>query len=176
MLFGWADYRASQNDPVWRNWGIYRLNGGRSATDAVAPRGMETGVKNMITEVRGFIGTWCQPAAATPPWQMYGAQHYLTGRSAAFLTANYNAVGLSEPGLVNASVNSILSKRPVVIGTGWMTHYPLMWGWMVRTKQEWYGRVSEQYFKVNQGWGEASDWVAPGTWFCGQLLPVPNQP
>jgi hypothetical protein len=108
---------------------------------------------------------------------MYNARHYLAGRSAAFITSDYNPFGFSDPGLVHAAIVSVANSRtPVVIGTGFMSHYPLMWGWMMRQRQEWYGIETQHYFKVNQGWGDASAWIAPNTWYCGRLSPVPNNP
>jgi hypothetical protein len=67
-----------------------------------------------------------------------------------------------------------------VIGIGWLSHYPLAFGyaWQQRTVQHcfiwcWNDTVTDQCFYVNEGWGGggAGDWVDASTWFAGQIFP-----
>jgi hypothetical protein len=182
MLFGWADRQAATGNAYWApRTGIYRQNGGRGA-DAVAPLTQDAGVRNMIVELHNDVGTFCAfGSGATAPWTMPGAWQYLNGRTGARLRADWNSVGIHEDGLRDRAIDSIVNRRtPAVIGTGWLSHYPLAFGyaWQRRTVRHcfiwcWDDVVTDRCFYVNNGWGGggAGEWIDASTWFAGQLFP-----
>lgn len=182
MLFGWADYQASIGNGAWAGrWGIYRQNGGYGA-DAVAPKYMDTGIQNISWELRNRIGTFCAfGSGATAPWDMGQASGYLSGRSGIGLTTHYNVFGFSEDRLRDYAINSIKYRRtPAIIGTGWLSHYPLAYGYaqqsrVVRKCFLWHCWDEVEYnrwFYVNQGWGGSGNgWVPASTWFAGEINP-----
>ena len=178
MLFGWADHQSWIGNPMWiRRGGIYRVNGGPGpqTPNADAPIVMAyPGVFNMIWEIRGYLGTWCVfGAGPTLPWRMADAHWYLYGRSYAWIDTRYNSVGWSEDRLMNGAADSIIfNHTPAIIGTGWLNHYPLAWGYASRTYHYGLGFThTVRYFYVNQGWGGESEWVSASTWFAGYLIP-----
>ncbi len=184
MLFGWADYQAAIGNSYWQpRWGLYRENGGRGR-DAVAPRHMSSGVKNMTWEIREAIGTWCVyssvlslRAAPTPPWQMPGAVQYLQGRTGTRLRAAWNPIGIHMDALRRFAANSIVTRHtPAVIGTGFFSHYPLAYKYAYRYRQAdfLFFRWTEyqRLFYVNQGWGGGGNgWIPASTWFAGEIYP-----
>ncbi len=181
MLFGWADNQAAIGNPTWvGRWGLYRENGGYGA-DAVAPRFMDTGVRNMTWEIRNRIGTFCAFGnGPTFPWRMSDASGYLAGRSGARIRTHYHVLGISTGGLRERARNSIRDRRtPAIIGTGWLNHYPLAYGYAWRSRRTWAcaicpWKVTEysRWFYVNQGHGGGNNgWVSASTWFAGELLP-----
>ncbi len=181
MLFGWADHQAALGNPGWvgRN-GIYRVNGGYGA-DADAPLYMDTGVQNMTWEIHNRIGTWCVLGSGpTFPWDMSGAAGYLAGRSYTQLFTHYDVFGIHEDRLRDYARDSIIYRHtPAIIGTGWLNHYPLAYGyaWQSRTVScawyEFWCSTRTEYnraFYVNQGWGGSGNgWVSAGTWFAGEI-------
>lgn len=182
MLFGWGDRQAeSGTNAYWapRN-GLYRFNGGRGAND-LAPIPMTEGIRNVIRELHGQLGTFCIfGSGATWPWEMDDAVEYLNGRSFTRLQADWNSVGWHEDGLRERARNSIRDRAtPAIIGTGWLSHYPLAYGyaWQRRIVRRcfvfcWDTEVYDRWFYVNQGWGGAgNDWVEAGTWFAGEIYP-----
>ena len=180
MLFGWADHQAWLNNPRWAHrWGIYRVNGGYGA-NADAPgymgpnQGYYHGIYNMTWEIKGYLDTLCIfGAGPTWPGWMADAQDYLYGRSYAHVDTRYNILGWSENRLMNDAANSIIfNKTPAIIGTGWLNHYPLAWGYSSRTYYYGWGFTrTTRYFYVNQGWATTNEWVSASTWFSGELLP-----
>ncbi|HYH96607.1 hypothetical protein, partial [Hyalangium sp.] len=181
MLFGWGDFQASAGSPAWtKRWGLYRANGGYGS-NAVAPVSNDTGVRNMTWELRNRVDTFCNPfndSGATAPWNMGDASGYLTNRSGASLSTHYNVLGIHETRLREKARNSIRDRKvPAIIGTGWLTHYPLAYGyrWRSRTVKKcfifcWTDTEYQRNFYVNQGWnGSNNGWVSSGTWFAGQL-------
>ncbi len=181
MLFGWADHQAEVGNPNWAGrQGIYRVNGGYGA-NADAPLTMDAGVRNMTWEIRNRIGTWCAfGSGPTFPWDMSDAAGYLAGRSYTRLFTHYNVLGIHTDGLRNRARDAIIYRHnPAIIGTGWLNHYPLAYGyaWRSRTVScEWYEfwcSTKTEYnrsFYVNQGWGGSSNgWVSAGTWFAGEI-------
>lgn len=185
MLFGWVDVQAAKSGSNWwqSRWGIYRQNGGRGA-DAVAPRELDQGVRNMVWEIRTAMGTWCNPFnqnAATFPWSMDMAAAYLIGRTNVRLETYYNFAGITESRLRDKAKHHIWNyAAPVVIGTGWLNHYPLAWQYASRKRvvercflwQCWKESEYQMWFYVNQGWGGDDDgWVPANTWFAGYLKP-----
>lgn len=184
MLMGWGDFQASVNNPTWANrWGLYRASGGYGS-NAVAPATMDSGVRNMTWELRNRVGTFCNPfndSGATAPWNMDGAGGYLTNRSGASLSTHYNVLGIHETRLREKARDSIIDRKvPAIIGTGWLTHYPLAYGyrWRNRTVKKcvlficWNDTEYQRQFYANQGWGgNGNGWIGAGTWFAGQLYP-----
>jgi hypothetical protein len=135
---------------------------------------MTEGVRNMIREIRAHCGTWCVPNGngATNPWDMHRANLFLADRTSLRVDAQYNGVGVAEDRLMAIARDAIkLDDTPAVIGTGWLEHYPLAWGYKLRSKVEWWGTVHERKFYVNQGWGGAGDgWINASTWFAGTIV------
>jgi hypothetical protein len=181
MLFGWGDFQASVGHPTWtKRWGLYRVNGGYGS-NAVAPSSMDPGVRNMTWEVRNRVDTFCNifnDSGATAPWNMSDASGYLKNRSGATLSTHYNVLGIHETRLREKARNSIRDRKvPAIIGTGWLTHYPLAYGyrWRSRVVKKcfifcWHETEYQRNFYVNQGWsGNSNGWVSSGTWFAGQL-------
>ena len=182
MLFCWADYQASHGNGYWAGrTGLYRQNGGRGA-DAIAPLNMDEGVKNVIRELHSEVHTFCAfGSGATCPWDMPGAWNYLNGRTGTQGRADWDSLGISEDGLRDRVIDSIVNRHtPAVIGTGWLSHYPLAFGyaWQTRTVRHcfiwcWDETVTDRCFYVNEGWGGggSGDWVEASTWFAGQIFP-----
>jgi hypothetical protein len=183
MLFCWGDYQAEHGNAYWapRN-GLYRQNGGRT-TNAIAPLTQDAGVVNVIKELNGNVHTFnAFGSGATCPWDMPGAVNYLNGRTGTQLICNWNSFGISEGGLRDRVIDSIVNRHtPAVIGTGWLSHYPMAFGyaWQNRTIRHsfllwsWDEVVTDRSFYVNQGWGGggSGDWVNASTWFAGQIVP-----
>lgn len=178
MLFGWGDHRAREQDPTWLGrFGLYRENGGYGV-DAHAPLFQDNGVNNMMWEIRNDINTFCLFGnGATLPSTMWKASYYLSGRTYASISTNYNIFGFSLPWLRNAARDSIINRdAPVIIGTGFLSHYPLAYGYQERSRKInlgfWQVTDYDRQFYVNMGWGGSSNqWVAAHTWFVGQLYP-----
>jgi hypothetical protein len=164
MLFGWADYRASQNDPVWSaSYGMY------GDASVVAPPTRDTGVSAMIWEIRNDIETECSgDQGRTWPWNMDQARQYLSSRpnSSPSLTTHYNQLAFPTDGLRDRADAAIRAGRPVIIALGW-EHYALAWGY--RKKQCRLGRDKHD-FHINNGHGW-SRWTSAGTWFVGEIKP-----
>jgi hypothetical protein len=184
MLFGWGDLQASLGSSTWaKRWGMYRANGGYGA-DAVAPVLMDTGVRNMAWELRNHIDTFCNPftdSGATAPWDMDEANDYLKNRSGATVSTHYNILGIHETRLREKARDSIKDRKvPAIIGTGWLTHYPLAYGYRFRNRTVktcllficWTDTEYQRSFYVNQGHsGYGNGWVGASTWFAGELNP-----
>lgn len=181
MLFCWADRQAATGNAYWApRFGLYRQNGGTGA-DVVAPLTQDAGVENVIRDLRNRCGTFnLGGQGATLPASMGNAAGYLAPRTGARLATSYNVFGISEGRLRDAARNSIRDRAtPAVIGTGWLSHYPLAYGyaWQTRTVRRcfifcWDETVTDRWFYVNQGWGGAGNgWVQADTWFAGELMP-----
>lgn len=179
MLFGWGDYQAGMGNPAWSHrFGLYRPNGGLVGNE-VAPSVMTAGVRNMTWEIRNHIGTFCiSGSGATFPWAMSGASSYLSRRTGASLSTHYNMLGIHEAGLRDRARDSIRNRKvPAIIGTGWLKHYPLAYGYRSRQRTVrkcfifcWNTTEYQREFYVNQGWGAGQHgWVSASTWFAGHL-------
>lgn len=174
MMFGWVDYMAHRNpfgDGVWRNHtGIYRENGGYGNAAIQAPDSMwDNGVSNMVMEIRRHIGTFCSGNnGATFPWDMGKAAFYLTNRDALKLQTAWNDFGQADAGNLGVAINSIIQGRtPVVIGTGFFSHYPVAFSLGYRPAD---GQI---IFQINNGWGNGGDndeWIPAATWFSGVMI------
>lgn len=184
MLIGWVDFRAT--DPNVATWQprklIYRKDGGRSSVDEVAPATMTDGVRNMVLEIRRAVNLFCNvfnDSGATKPWDMKGVTSYTTGRSAVKVTTDWNAAGIAQDALRDQVIDSIKNKQtPVVVGTGWLSHYPVAWRYSFRSRTVKncgffgcsYNTEEERQFFVNQGWeGSDNSWVPASTWFSGRI-------
>lgn len=182
MLFGWGDYQAGNGNTYWApRFGLYRENGGRGA-NVVAPLTQDAGIRNVITEIHDEVGTFCAfGSGATAPWDMPGAWRYLNGRTGTGLRSDWNSLGIHDDSIRDRAIDSIVNRRtPAVIGTGWLSHYPLAFGyaWQQRTVRYcfifcWDDTVTDRCFYVNDGWGGggAGEWIDAGTWFSGQIFP-----
>lgn len=181
MLFGWADRQAAYGNPYWAaRWGLYRQNGGYGG-DVMAPIYQDAGVSNIIREINGYVGTFCMfGSGATYPWSMGEAWRYLPGRSGGWMQTHWNSVGIHEGWLADWAANQIMYRStPAVIGTGWLSHYPVAYGyaWQRRVIRKcfiwcWDEVVYDRSFYVNQGWGgSGNEWVSASTWFAGSLFP-----
>lgn len=183
MLFCWADYQAARGNLYWApRRGLYRQNGGKGA-DVVAPLRQDSGVQNVIVELNGHVRTFCSfGSGATYPWDMPRASGYLNGRTNTSLSTHWNSSGWHEDRLRDLVIDSIVNRQtPAVIGTGWLSHYPMAFGYAWQTRVirrnnwfwSWDETVTDRYFYVNQGWGSggAGDWVEASTWFAGQIFP-----
>ncbi len=183
ILLCWADRQAAGGNAYWApRWGIYRRDGGRGDND-VAPINQTNGVNNVIREIHGQVGTFCAfGSGATVPWSMPGVWRYLSGRTGATQECHWNSLGIHETGIANQAAESICYRRtPAVIGTGWLSHYPVAFGyaWQRRTVRhsflwwDWEETVTDTCFYVNNGWGGggAGEWIDAGTWFSGEIHP-----
>lgn len=180
LLIGWADRRAAAGGYWGPRWGLYRQNGGTGA-DAVAPINPDTGVTNVIKEIHGDVGTFnLFGSGATFPWSMGGVQQYLNGRSGTSQSTHWNSFGISEGGLRDIAIIMIRDRgTPSIIGTGWLNHYPLAYGyaWQRRVIRRcfifcWDEVVYDHCFYVNQGWGgSGNEWVPASTWFASEAYP-----
>ena len=181
MLFCWADRQAGLGNAYWapRN-GLYRQNGGYGA-DALAPVSQDSGVENVVREINGDVGTFnLFGSGATWPWRMADAWHYLTGRSYTSLRAGWNSIGWAEDWIRDRARDSIKYRAtPAVIGTGWLSHYPMAFGYAYQERIVrycfiwcWDVTVYDRWFYVDQGWGGAgNEWVSASTWFAGEIFP-----
>jgi hypothetical protein len=207
MLIAWGDRQAAYQDPLGGNriwagrWGLYRYNGGRSASDSIAPTSWNdaaeaAGVQNMTWEINGQVLTWCNgfnDNGATWPTDMHRVTHYLNGRSGMAvktwaLVTGFEVFTSVEENLIkyakNVLRNPMATRRPTIIGTGFFSHYPLAYGYRIKQEQvctySWTdegetascGPKYYENFYVNQGWGgSAGEWVAADLFFTGRLTP-----
>jgi hypothetical protein len=181
MLFGWADRRASIAGSGWAHrWGIYRQNGGYGS-DAVAPISEDAGIRNVMMELNGYMGTKCSgDSGGTDIDDEWKAQYYLNGRTGATvrtLVANgWWIFGTSIDDTRDRAIAAIKNGQPVVIST-W-GHAPMAYGYRQRSRSVkacflcwWNVTEYERQFYVNQGWGGASNgWIEAKTRFAGEIL------
>jgi len=178
MLFCWGDYQAENGNAYWAGrTGLYRLNGGRGAND-VAPLTQTTGVENVIREINGQVDTFCIFASgATYPSDMDEAYEYLSGRTNTTLQDEFNGAGFPETRLRDNARDSIkYNDTPAVIGVGWLTHYPLAYGYAYQERIVnvlfWETVVYDRCFYLNQGWGgSGNEWITASTWYSGEIYP-----
>ncbi|MFO1054772.1 MAG: hypothetical protein U1F36_21320 [Planctomycetota bacterium] len=182
MLFAWGDIQAHAGNPVWSSrTGLYRTNGGTTvsgaSSSAVAPLYQDTGIDNVIRELNGWVDTYCLfGGGATWPSDMDEAQGYLDARTGAYCTGTDSDTFITTSGKRDDAIDSIKDRdTPVVIGNsmGGGLHYPVAFGYAVRSKSGWFGTSYDREFYVNPGWGSSSEfqWVDAKTWFVGQLYP-----
>jgi hypothetical protein len=186
MLFCWVDNQAvpESGNEYWQGrWGLYRLG----SIDDVAPKEWgDIGPKEMTWEIRNDIDTWCWGEdAPTLPADMNGVRSYVSGRSTTRVSTEYSNVGIGWDSIMKYARNGIARSdrekaTPVIIGTGWLSHYPLAYGYRRRSHTyclipDWrVGCVTthEHQFLVNQGWSQGhGEWVAGDIWYAGRVFP-----
>ena len=190
MLFGWADLQADGSNSYWQpRWGLYRQNGGKyPAKDAVAPSGMDSSIEAITKEIRAYTGGHCffSGQSTTMPWHMISAWRYLIGRSGTKVKVGHNGLsGDYRSDYRNSAIASIRDhKTPAIIGTGWLSHYPLAYGYAERYRfvlnifDAWEKHYQRE-FLVNQGRGYYIkngrdtfwEWIPADTWFVGEIYP-----
>lgn len=187
MLFGWVDFRSSSNGgSAYNRWCAFKVGGvatGSCSTLAgIAPASNTTGVQNAIINIRNRIDTFCAlGSGATAPWTMPNASGYLSEMGTGMgVSSSWNSVGYHDYSLTILARNEIVyNGRPVIIGTGWLQHYPLAYRYAWKSQPEswnegWFDgddvTYTEQFF-VNEGWGGTWGWVQAGTWFAGRAIP-----
>ncbi|MFQ5855279.1 MAG: hypothetical protein ACE5LU_06515 [Anaerolineae bacterium] len=180
MLFAWVDRLAATGHAKWGpHWGLYRVNGGLG-TNAVAPLTQDAGARNMTWEIRNHVGTWCIfGSGATWPWRMIDASKYVRPRATTAwrMRTKYDPTGLCWFGACNRNRrlarDAIINHRqPAVVGTGWLKHYPLAYGYAWRSKRTCFlffcSTKYSRWFYVNNGWyGNNNGWVDADVWFAG---------
>lgn len=189
MLFGWGDLMASRGTARWRDrTGLYYTDGGRggrTAALAVAPASRDAGISNITWEIHNLTGAFCvwptSDQCATLPGKMDRAAGYLRGRTAARLHVECNVLGLCRNGIRNRARDVIkVNGDPVIIGAGFLEHYPLAYYYRVRWRRIQYKigrltlRTEREYahqFHVNLGWGSDRSWISGNTWFAGWITP-----
>jgi hypothetical protein len=213
MLIAWGDRMAANQtlpgSAIWAGrWGLYRTNGGRGA-DAVAPEFMgdaaqAQGVRNMTFEINGQLGTFCNlfnDNGATLPADMHRITQYLNGRSGMQVKTWHNPAGFDIVGSTAQSIaemarnviqNPMEYRRPSVIGIGFLSHYPLAYGYRQKpierctTTCTGFGNQNctttcipiglARGWYVNQGnavpgkYG-TNEWVSSDLFFAGRLSP-----
>jgi hypothetical protein len=113
--------------------------------------------------------TWAYGFTLVHHLQPRGAELSRGGRQAPVAVAQVHRV---LEGLIQFDV-----RTPVVIGTGWLTHCPLAYGYQRRERWVYRSVLSDykQYqleFYVNQGWGGSSNgWIPAETWYAGPVRP-----
>ena len=149
---------------------------------------MAPGVFTATEYIRNQVGTFCfSGSGATYPWSMDNVRNYLTYVGTGIsIDTHYNAVGYHEDSLRDYTIEHLTKanqneRRPVIIGTGWLNHYPLAWGYSWRSRPTtwrdagwWVGDdvLYSRYFYVNNGHGGSDDgWVDASTWFAGRVSP-----
>jgi hypothetical protein len=195
MLLGWVDHQASMINPTWTGyWGLYRQGGACNDPDADAPQDMDAGVEQMIGQIRDCVGTFCAQInnnGATWPYDMEGIRNYISCRS----NIGVDIYVSVPPGFVtdnsrDRAINAIQYQRvPVILGVGFLAHYPLGYGYRVRTRivqhdilgvPAWTDNETDRQFYINNGHGGGDNgWIPGETWFAGRVLPpqvAPTQP
>jgi hypothetical protein len=172
MLIGWIDNRAQFDGRFGHMWGIYRAGGGYGA-NAIAPLYADAGVDNMVREVHYRVGTFnLFGNGATYPATMGGVGNYLAYRSPGSVRTSFDPAGIPNPYssyMVESSIKYL--GTPAVMGTGWLTHYPLGFIFAQRQQQVLWWTEYQKYVYVNQGWrGTGNTWVDAGSWFSGEIL------
>jgi hypothetical protein len=194
MLFGWADYKSSIPGSGVNRYYTYREGGTNtgSGTSAggVAPKSMyvgtavNPGLRNATLYIRGRISSVCQVtgASSTLPADMDDARYYLSYVGTGLgIDVSYNVFFYAENRIKNNTRAEIAyNHRPVVVGTGFGSHYPLAYRYAWRTRPEHWNEgindgddvVYSEFFYVNNGWGRGGvgGWTDAGVWYSGRLI------
>lgn len=177
MLFGWADRQAEPGSPYysywWPRWGIYRQDGGYGS-NAVAPRFMDDGIRNIIREINSHVGTFCLwGGGATWQHKMWHAYKYLINRSYAWTRTAWNSLFLPSRTCRRRAANSIKNRNtPAIVGFGWTNaHYALAYGYKETQRGWWIFSYTQREFYVNQGHGGSKGWISAMVWFSGEISP-----
>ena len=194
MLFGWADYKSSIPGSGVNRYYTYREGGTNtgSGTSAggVAPKSMyvgtavNPGLRNATLYIRGRISSVCQVtgASSTLPADMDDARYYLSYVGTGLgIDVSYSVFFYAENRIKNNTRAEIAyNHRPVVVGTGFGSHYPLAYRYAWRTRPEHWNEgindgddvVYSEFFYVNNGWGRGGvgGWTDAGVWYSGRLI------
>jgi len=151
MLFGWVDLRSSPlGGNVYGRYCAYRSGGISSGSctanpSGIAPATTDASVRNAINNIRNRVGTFCAfGSGATFPWSMPAASGYLFEMDTGLGTSvNWNSVGYHAHGLTTLAAEEIVHRgRPAIIGTGWLSHYPLAYGYAWKSRPAgWWDRL-----------------------------------
>jgi len=181
--FGWADRKAQSSSSWSKN--IY-LSNGASGSSAIAPSSWpstsagQKPIKNFIEDIRDKVDTFCFfGSGATTLWDMDDVNGWFKARNGGSggVSTKYNIFGWKEDRLMKCARYEIKNlKQPVVLGTGWLKHYPSGVGYAYRKRRRkacwicpWYWQVS-RWFYVKQGWGGyLNKWIPAKTFFCGRI-------
>jgi hypothetical protein len=168
MVFAWVDRRAAENHWRWRNhWGIYRVNGGLGA-NAVAPNHFaDTGVRNMMWELRGHLRTYCSGTSGSTnrPDEIRACEYVRPRATAAWrCRTRYDPTGLCWFGACDGARSlirdQIVNRRaPAVLGA--YHHIQVAYGYAWQSKRTCFLWVCStkynRWFKVNKGWGSSAN-------------------
>lgn len=105
---------------------------------------------------------------------MDDADGYLSGRTGADAYSQGSDVGVNFASYRDQIRNSIRDRdTPAVMGTGFLSHYPVAYKYRYRTKRDFWGTHYQCEFYVNNGWGSTSsfEWVDDGSFVYGILRP-----
>lgn len=172
MLFAWGDYQAENGNSYWSaRCGLFDGCGNEPPLTT-----QTSDVTDMIEDIHVYVDTFCiTGSGATYPWDMPDADQWFNGRTGTNLDAHWNSAGFAETRLREYARDSIRDRdTPAIIGTGWLSHYPMAYGYRYRSKSSWFGlgTTYEREFYVNQGWGGVDNgWVSASTWFSGEIEP-----
>lgn len=147
----------------------------RGANNLIAgstPWSNNAAVRDLIGAVFDYCDTWCTAIsgqAATNPWDMHDGYRWASERGEGISISSRWSLPYTSSSPRNKAIGAIRdSDRPAIVGTGYLSHYPLAYGYRYR-KYRWAGITwdTERQWKVNQGWGSSScGWVsASGCWF-----------
>ena len=137
-------------------------------------------IKNFIEKIRDKVDTFCFfGSGATTLWDMDDVSGWFRAKNGGSggVYTKYNILGIKESRLMKCARYEIKNlKRPVVLGTGWLKHYPSGVGYAYRKRRRrecwicpWYWQVS-RWFYVKQGWGGyLNKWIPAKTFFCGKI-------
>ncbi len=184
MLFGWVDLMSSPlGGNAYGRWCTYHSGGvpGGSCTAnpaGIAPASNDASVNTAINNIHNRVSTFCiLSSGATFPWDMPDASGYLREMGTGLgTTVSWNSVGWHDHDLTRRAAEEIVWRgRPAIIGTGWLSHYPLAFGYAWQSRPgSWYEPdvVYDESFYINTGWGcRGNGWVGSGTWFAGRTNP-----
>ncbi len=203
MLFGFHDYEAAKSIGPWAPFGgLYRKDGGYGP-DVVAPHtmwpsswasiastnrlesDMDAGVANIVWEISQKMNDWglagCSNGGQkwTAPAIMGRAHKYLLGRAKVRLYSDYDGLAkMTEEGR-NKAGDVLRAKQPVVIGIGYLEHYPLAFGYDYtryrvwdRSKGDWAPNIHREAFVIHSGHQESYAELVPfDTWEQGWIKP-----
>jgi hypothetical protein len=184
MLYGWVDLKSSPSGgSVYGRWCAYHSGGVSSGSctanpSGIAPSSNDASVKNAINNIRNRVRTFCLfGSGATYPGDMPGASGYLSEMGTGLgMRTSWNSIGWHDHDLTARAAEEIVwYGRPAIIGTGWLSHYPLAYGYAWQSRPGgWFEPdvVYDESFYINTGWGcRSNGWVGSGTWFAGRTVP-----
>lgn len=137
--------------------------------------------EHQIWEIRNYVETFCwSGSGATYPWKMKHGTKYSNRRSRVGWSIKWDNIGIKKDSLRKHARDTIIDKKsPAIIGTGWLSHYPLAYGYRWRKRRVkkcliwcWHETQYQRQFYVNQGWnGSGNGWIGADTWFSARIIP-----